>query len=168
MKNQEIDQSIWNNKMYLLLFSSYTISTLGKFFDILAVMLMFSYVWQAEPWLISLNPVAYAVPYALFSQFSGIFVDRGKKVKIILVADLLTAVCTISMMFTFNLWMMLGIIFVRATISTVHFPAQQALVKQVVHEDLLMKAVTLNGTVNQLSKVIGPFVGASIAAAFSP
>lgn len=49
MKNQEIDQSIWNNKMYLLLFSSYTISTLGKFFDILAVMLMFSYVWQAEP-----------------------------------------------------------------------------------------------------------------------
>lgn len=55
MKNQEIDQSIWNNKMYLLLFSSYTISTLGKFFDILAVMLMFSYVWQAEPWLISLT-----------------------------------------------------------------------------------------------------------------
>lgn len=97
-----------------------------------------------------------------------VFLWTGVKSKDYTGGGSVDGVCTISMIFTFNLWMMLGIIFVRATISTVHFPAQQALVKQVVHEDLLMKAVTLNGTVNQLSKVIGPFVGASIAAAFSP
>lgn len=169
MENQVAKkQSIWKNRNYILLFSSYSISTFGKFFDMLAVMLMFSYVWQSEPWMISLIPVAYTIPHALFSQFAGVFIDKGKKVKIMLFADLLTAICTISLIFVYNPWMMLGIILVRSSVTIVHFPAQQALVNKVVHPDLIIKAVTLNGTVNQLSKIIGPFLGASIAAAFSP
>ena len=169
MENRQIDKiSIWQNRAYLILFSSYTISTFGKFFDMLAVMLMFSYVWQAEPWLISLIPVVYAIPHALFSQAAGVFIDKGKKVKIILLADLLSAIFTIILVFTTSPWWMLAVIFIRSTFTVVHFPAQQALVKQIVHPDLIMKAVTLNGTVNQLSKIIGPFLGATIAAAFSP
>jgi MFS family permease len=85
-----------------------------------------------------------------------------------LLADLLTAAFTISLIFISNPWVMLGVIVVRSSITVVHFPAQQALVRQVVHPNLIIKAVTLNGTVNQLSKIIGPFLGASIAAAFSP
>jgi MFS transporter, DHA3 family, macrolide efflux protein len=47
-------------------------------------------------------------------------------------------------------------------------PAQQGLIKQVVEERLILKAVSYNGTVNQLSKVIGLFIGGSLAAAVSP
>ncbi|MFA1822658.1 MFS transporter [Virgibacillus oceani] len=169
MENQAAGKmSIWKNRTYVMLFSSYTISTFGRFFDVLAVMLIFSYVWQSEPWVIALIPVVYALPQALFSQFAGVWIDRGKKVRIMLLADLLTAVFTITLIFISNPWVMLGIILVRSGITVVHFPAQQALVRQVVHPDLIIKAVTLNGTVNQLSKIIGPFLGASIAAAFSP
>lgn len=169
MENQAPGKmSIWKNRTYLKLFSSYAISTFGQFFDMLAVMLMFSYVWQSEPWMIALIPVVYALPHALFSQFAGVWIDRGKKVRIMLLADLLTAAFTITLIFISNPWAMLGVIAIRSCITVVHFPAQQALVRQVVHQDLIIKAVTLNGAVNQLSKVIGPFLGASIAAAFSP
>ncbi|GAB3807990.1 MFS transporter [Virgibacillus kimchii] len=169
MEDQAAEKmSIWKNRTFVMLFSSYAISTFGRFFDMLAVMLMFSYVWQSEPWMIALIPVVYALPHALFSQFAGILIDRGKKVRIMLLADLLTAVLTIFLIFITNPWVMLGIILARSGVTVVHFPAQQALVRQVVQPELIIKAVTLNGTVNQLSKIIGPFLGASIAAAFSP
>src|SRR5699024_4742866 len=169
MENQVTEKVfLWKNSTYLVLFSSYAISTFGKFFDMLAVMLMFSYVLHSEPWMIALIPVVYAVPHALFSQFAGVFIDRNKKVRIMLLADLLTAVFTLTLIFISSPWVMLGIILVRSCFTVVHFPAQQALVRKVVHPDLILKAITLNGTVNQLSKVIGPFLGASIAVAFSP
>ncbi|MEI3607331.1 MFS transporter [Pseudogracilibacillus sp. SE30717A] len=159
---------LWKNRTYLMIFSSYAISTFGKFFDMLAVMLMFGYVLQSEPWMIALIPVVYAFPHALFSQFAGVFIDKNKKVRIMLLADLLTAIFTVILIFISNPWVMLGVILVRSCFTVVHFPAQQALVRQVVHPNLILKAVTLNGTVNQLSKIIGPFLGASIAAVFSP
>lgn len=169
MENQVTEKiSLWKNYTYLVLFSSYAISTFGKFFDMLAVMLMFGYVLHSDPRMIALIPVVYAIPHALFSQFAGVIIDRNKKVRIMLLADLLTAFFTIILIFISNPWVMLGIILVRSCFTVVHFPAQQALVRQVVHPDLILKAVTLNGTVNQLSKIIGPFLGASIAAAFSP
>ncbi|WP_340003080.1 MFS transporter [Oceanobacillus sp. FSL K6-0127] len=169
MEDQTVEKmAIWKNRTYVMLFSSYAISTFGSFFDMLAVMLLFSYVWQSEPWMIALIPVVYAIPYALFSQFAGVLIDRSKKIRIMLLADLLTALFTFALIFISSPWGMLGIILLRSSINVVHFPAQQALVRQVVHPDLILKAITLNGTVNQLSKVIGPFLGASIATAFSP
>ncbi|MBM7095221.1 MFS transporter [Bacillus sp. H-16] len=160
--------SIWTNKNYVKLFISYSISTLGQFFDMIAVFLIFSYVWQAEPWMIALIPVAYALPHAAFSQFAGILVDRYQKVTMMLTADLVTACLTVTLIFTANPWAALLVILVRSTATIVHFPAQQAIIRQVVAPDHILKAVTLNGTVNQLSKIIGPFLGASLAAAFAP
>src|SRR5690625_2199811 len=134
MENQSAEKmSIWKNRTYVMLFSSYAISAFGRFFDMLAVMLMFSYVWQSEPWMIALIPVVYPFPHAFFSQFACVWIDRGKKVRIMLLADLLTAVFTITLIFISNPCVMLGIILVRSGVTVVHFPAQQALVRQVVH-----------------------------------
>lgn len=167
---QQLDQenSIWKNKTYVKLFISYAISTMGSFFDMIAVMLLFSYVWQTEPWVIALIPVVYALPHAILSQFAGIYVDKNNKVKIMLVADICTAVFTALLFFTTSPWIALMLLLVRSTCTIVHFPSQQALIRKVVDPDLILKAVTLNGTVNQLSKVIGPFLGASLSVAFSP
>ncbi|WP_196493740.1 MFS transporter [Ornithinibacillus caprae] len=169
MNNKANDNhTIWKNHTYVKLFISYTISTMGSFFDMIAVMLLFSYVWQSEPWIIALIPVVYAFPHALFSQFAGIYVDKNNKVKIMLIADILTAVLTIILFLISSPWMVLVILLIRSTCTIVHFPSQQALIRKVVDPDLITKAVTLNGAVNQLSKIIGPFLGASIATAFSP
>ncbi|MBU9721377.1 MULTISPECIES: MFS transporter [Bacillaceae] len=162
------NSSIWKNITFVKLFASYGISTFGRFFDMMAVILLFSYVWQVEPWVIALVPVVYAFPHALFSQIAGIYVDRYNKVKIMLCADLLTAIFTLMLFFVGTPWFALIVLLLRSTCTIVHFPAQQAIIQKIVAPDLIMKAVTLNGTVNQLSKIIGPFLGASLAAAFSP
>ncbi|WP_163579746.1 MFS transporter [Gracilibacillus saliphilus] len=160
--------SIWKNNTFMRLFSSYSVSMLCRWFDMVAVMILFSYVWEADPFIIALIPVAFALPHALFSQFFGILADRFNKVKLMLVADVSTAILTLFLFMAPNPWIALPIIMLRATLTVIHYPAQQALIKNIVEEKLIVKAVTLNGSVDQLSKIIGPFLGGALASAFSP
>jgi DHA3 family macrolide efflux protein-like MFS transporter len=160
--------SIWKNRTFMRMFSAYSLSMTGQYFDMIAMAILFAYVWQADPVIIAMVPVVYAIPHVLFGQFAGILADRWKKINVMITADIVVVVLTILLIFAPNPWWALPILMMRATATVFHFPAQQALVRQVVEEKNLLKAVTLNGTVNQLSKVIGPFLGASIAAATSP
>lgn len=160
--------SIWQNKIYMRLFASYSVSMLGHWFDMVAIMILFGYVWQAEPMLIALIPVALALPQALLGQFSGVIADRFDKVKLMMVADFLTAGLTFILLLAPNPWIALVILSLRAVVNVIHYPAQQGLIKQVVEENLILKAVTLNGIVNQLGKIMGPVIGGGIAGLFSP
>ncbi|ARK29817.1 MFS transporter [Halalkalibacter krulwichiae] len=168
--SKEIKQkeSIWRNSIFMKLFASYTVSMFGHWFDMVAIIVLFSYVWETEPIVLALIPVAYALPQVLLGQFASMLTDRFHKVKVMLVADVATAVLTFLLVFTKGPWIALVLIALRSTISVVHLPAQQGLIKRVVKEKLLMKAVTLNGSVNQLAKMIGPLIGASLLTIFSP
>ncbi|CAG9623760.1 MFS transporter [Sutcliffiella rhizosphaerae] len=165
---QKEENTIWQNSTFMKLFASYSISMLGHWFDMVAIVILFGYVWQANPLVIALIPVAYALPQVLLGQFAGVLTDRYHKVKIMMAADVMTAVLTAILLFTNTPWSVLIIISLRAAVNVVHNPSQQGLIKLVVKEKLIMKAVTLNGTVNQLSKIIGPFVGATLVGLFSP
>ncbi|MBM7542925.1 MFS transporter [Amphibacillus cookii] len=160
--------SIWQHRLFVRLFASYGISMLGRWFDYTAMMVLFGYVWQAEPLLIAMIPVAYALPHALLSQFAGILADRFNKIKLMCIADLLTAVLTLVLILAPNVWIALIILVSRATLTVIHFPAQQAAVKHFVPKQWVGRAVTLNGAVNELSKIIGPILGGVFAASFSP
>ncbi|WP_167553134.1 MFS transporter [Evansella clarkii] len=161
-------KTIWQNKIFMKLFASYSVSMLGHWFDMVAIIILFSYVWQASPLVIALIPVAYALPQVLLSQFAGVLTDQYHRVKIMLVSDSVTAVLTLLLFFTNSPWPALILLALRSAVNVVHSPAQQGLIKLVVDEKLIMKAVTLNGTVNQMSKIIGPFAGASLAGFLSP
>ncbi|RXI96206.1 MFS transporter [Anaerobacillus alkaliphilus] len=164
----QVEETIWQNRVFMKLFASYSVSMLGQWFDIVAVLILFSYVWQVNPMMIALIPVAYALPQVLLGQFAGVLTDKIHKVKIMMVSDFVTAALTFFLFFTNNPWLALLILSLRSTVNVVHGPAQQGLIKLVVKEQLIMKAITLNGSVNQLSKIIGPFMGASLISFVSP
>ncbi|MBU9713562.1 MFS transporter [Evansella tamaricis] len=160
--------SIWKNGIFMRLFASYTVSMMGNYFDTIALMILFGYIWKVDPVLIALIPVAMALPQALLSQFSGVLTDRVNKVKIMMYSDLLTAVLTLFLLLIASPWIALLIITLRSIVNVVHFPAQQGLIKEVVSEVQILKAISLNGIVMQISKIIAPFVGGILASAFSP
>lgn len=160
--------SIWRNSTFVRMFVAYSLSMMGQWFDAIAMVILFNYIWQADPMLVSLIPVAYAIPHVVFGQMAGIYSDRWDKLRLMIGSDLAAAVLTVVLIFAPNPRWALFILFLRATAEVVNFPAQQALVRHVVHKDLLLKAVSLNGTMNQLSKIVGPFLGASLVAIASP
>ncbi|MGR9050581.1 MFS transporter [Halobacillus faecis] len=161
-------QSIWKNRNFVTFFSANALSNLGNWFDFVAVLILFRYTWQADPLLIALIPVMYAVPSILLGQFAGVFADRRDKLKILVYSDWIRGVLTLVLVFTPYPYLALALIFLRNTAGAISLPAQQGLVRRIVDEEAIMKAVTINGSLFQLVKVVGPLIGGSLTAAFSP
>ncbi|WP_242222581.1 hypothetical protein [Bacillus cereus group sp. BfR-BA-01380] len=67
-----MSQSIWKNRNYVRLFTANSTSSFGDMFDIIAMLMLFTYIGKAQPILIALIPVTYTFPSILFSQFTGI------------------------------------------------------------------------------------------------
>lgn len=162
------ETSLFKNRKFLRIFASYSISMFGIYFDRIAVILLFAYLWNERPLMLALIPVAFALPQVLFGQFAGILTDRYKKVPVMMTADLLSAILTLILAFTDQAWLCIVILTLRSTLTVVHYPAQQSLIKTIVHQDHILKAVSLNGTVSQLSKIAGPLLGGTIAGLYSP
>ncbi|MFD1416105.1 MFS transporter [Oceanobacillus jeddahense] len=156
------------NKEFLRLFTSYSVSMLGRWLDLVAIMILFGFTWNANPLIIALIPVVFALPHAIFSQFAGVLTDRFNKVKLMIFSDI--SVCLLSILLLFVSTPLIGLIllFIRSSFTIVHFPAQQSIIKEVVKEEHIVGAVTLNGMINEFTKMMGPLLGSSLAAFFSP
>lgn len=164
--NKEI--SIWRNGNFIKFFSANTLANLGNWFDFVGVLILFRYTWKADPMLIALIPIMYAIPSILLGQFAGVVADRKNKRKILIFSDWFRAVLTLLLVFTPTPWLALPILFLRNTAGVISLPAQQGLMRNIVDEKNIMKAITINGSLLQLVKVIGPLMGGSIAGIFSP
>jgi MFS family permease len=160
--------SIFTNRAYTRMFSAYALSSFGDYFDFIAMMLLVGYVWHLSPIVLALFPIMYALPGMLFGQFTGVLADRANKLKIMIICDLLRAVLTVALIFSPNAWVAYVLLFARGTAGVFNSPANQALTRQVVAEEHLLKATTYNSSVFQFSKIFGPFLGGTIAAATTP
>ncbi|MCM3318079.1 MFS transporter [Rummeliibacillus stabekisii] len=164
--NKEI--SIWRNGNFIKFFSANTLANLGNWFDFVGVLILFRYTWKADPMLIALIPIMYAIPSILLGQFAGVFADRRNKRKILIYSNWFRAVLTLLLVFTPTPWLALPILFLRNTAGVISLPAQQGLMRNIVEEKNIMQAITINGSLFQLVKVIGPLMGGSVAGISSP
>ncbi|UPK43718.1 MFS transporter [Paenibacillus pabuli] len=161
-------KSLWTNIRFMRMFIAYALATFGDWFDALAIQVMVAYRWGADPLIIALIPVCMAVPGIVLGSVAGALADRLHKVKIMMLCDVITVLLTIGILFAPSAAWLLPLLALRAMMGVFHVPAQQALTRQVVAEEHLFQASSLNGFVNQCSKVAGPLLGAAIVAIFSP
>ncbi|MBM7838754.1 putative MFS family arabinose efflux permease [Alkalihalobacillus xiaoxiensis] len=167
-KHEKKPESLWQVHGFNKLLISYSISTIGQWFDMIALMVIFGYIWQASPFMLALIPIAYALPKVLFSQFAGVFAERVNKLKLMAGADLLTVPLTIGLFFAPSPVIALILLSLRASVTVVHYPAQQSLVRELVPSSLRIKAVTWIGGVNQAAKIIAPLAGGALLAFTTP
>lgn len=48
---------IWKNRVFTKMFAAYGLSTLGAWFDFIAVAILLGFVWQADPMTMALLPI---------------------------------------------------------------------------------------------------------------
>ncbi|MNC31109.1 enterobactin exporter EntS [compost metagenome] len=82
--------------------------------------------------------------------------------------DLLTAILTVLVLFAPNMVWLLPLLALRSALSTLNVPAQQSMTRSIVREDQLLQATSLNGIVNQGSKIAGPLLGGVALTLLSP
>ncbi|MFJ6570676.1 MFS transporter [Streptomyces sp. NPDC091292] len=108
-------------------------------------------------------------PVLLLSPYAGLLVDRFSKRRVLLVTQLGLGCVSLLLGLSvltgrIELWQvfLLGIAF--GTFSAVDNPARQAFVSEVVGPALVRNAVTLNSTLINVARVLGPTIAALVVA----
>ncbi|QGG57690.1 MFS transporter [Paenibacillus sp. B01] len=156
------------NKAYRRVLGAYTFAVFGDWFDMIAIQVLVAYRWGASPLMLALIPVSLALPGIAFGSFAGVIADRVDKLKLMRLCDLATALLTASLLLAPNLYALLPLLALRSAVSSLNVPAQQALTRSLVREDQLLQASSLNGLVNQSSKIAGPLLGGLTLSVLSP
>lgn len=160
--------SLLHNKTYMRVYTAFATASFGDWFDALAIQVLVGYRWQASPLMLALIPVTLALPSILLGSVAGAAADRMNKLKLMRTCDLLTALLTLLVLFAPNMVWLLPLLALRSALSTLNMPAQQSLTRSLVREDQLMQASSLNGLVNQGSKIAGPLLGGLALAFLTP
>lgn len=160
--------SLLRNKVFLRVFGAFAAASVGDWFDTLAIQVLVGYRWHAGPFMLALIPVANALPSILFGTLAGIAADRLNELKLMRVCDLLTTVLTLLALLAPNMSWLFPILVLRAAIGSFHMPAEQSFTRSIVNEEQLLQAASLNGIVNQGSKIAGPLLGGFALSLLSP
>ncbi|TMB64813.1 MAG: MFS transporter [Chloroflexi bacterium] len=132
----------------------------------LAIML---FVLTGSPGVVALGLIAKAVPVIAFGLVAGPIVDRFNRQRVMIIADLIRAVLTMTIPF-FALQWLPGVFIAVALIaaaSTFFNPAKQAILPNLVPPEQLVKANSLITSSERVSELLGYSVAGIIAAAVS-
>jgi DHA3 family macrolide efflux protein-like MFS transporter len=115
--------------------------------------------------VLAMATLAGMLPQIVLLPFAGVVVDRTSRRLIILLADGMTALFTLVLVYLFatgqaQVWHVYVIMFVRSATGAFHFPAMQASTTLMVPERHLSRVAGMNSTLNGLMSISAPALGA--------
>ena len=143
---------------------------LGQGFSILSSsVVQFSIIWwitltTGSPLAITIATVAGLLPQAIIGPFAGVWIDRLNRKAIMIVADgvvaLGSAILFLAFLFgTPPMWLVYGVLFIRALGETFHKPSLNTIIPQLVPKDNLTKAGGLGQLISSACNILGPMLG---------
>jgi MFS family permease len=105
-----------------------------------------------------------ALPIVLFSMHAGALVDRGDRLRIVQITQVVffvqaTVLWLVTLTGHVSIPLLLGLQFVQGLASAVEIPARQSMVIQLVGREDLQPAIALNSSGFNLARVVGPAIG---------
>ena len=143
----------------------------GQFFSLLsssivnfAIVLWLSIETRSAE-VLAFGSIAAMLPQSVLGFFTGVYVDRWNRKLTMMLADGFIAVCTLVLAVLF--WTgepKLGLIYLLLALRSVggafHGPAMQASIPLLAPESELMRIAGINQTINSISFMAGPALGA--------
>jgi MFS family permease len=162
--------SLWLNRNFLVLWLAQVFSQLGdKVYLVLMIALVDQQFADREsitPWVSGIM-VAFTIPAVLFGSLAGVFVDRWRKQRVLLVTNLLRG--GLVLLLIPGLWchwhpwvnwvFLLGITFAVSTLTQFFAPAEQAVIPLIVPPEQLLSANSLYTTTMMGSLIVGLALG---------
>jgi len=106
---------------------------------------------------------------SLLSPFTGLLVDRVRRIRLLIVTDLATCAmvaCLLAVHSARQLWLIYAVMFGYGVSASLIGSAQTALVQTIVVEELLADANSLTQALTQGSRIVVPLLCAGLFAAF--
>lgn len=115
----------------------------------------------------SITLIVAFVPNLLLGSVAGVFVDRWDRRRVMLIANLLLAAGLLPMFLIQDkntLWILYPVLFFEAMVDQFVQPAQNALLPQLVSEEQLVMANSLNSVSSSVSRLAGAALGGILLA----
>jgi MFS family permease len=109
------------------------------------------------------------IPMLVMGAWAGVLADRMSKRKLLLITQLVEGsfaalLATLTVTHVVELWMVYLISFLLGTATAFDMPARQAFAAELVSSEDITNAVSLNSTIQNLSRIIGPAIAGIVIA----
>lgn len=155
-----------NFKKYIVLWLSQCVSQLGSSMTSFALVL-WAYEQSRSALSVSLMSFSNYVPYILVSLFVGAFVDSHRKKSIMLVADTIAAIGSLSVLLLFvtgqlSIWNIYLINVIMGVTTAFQQPAAAVAVGALVPKEKLSNVSGMNSFSTNLIMVVNPMLAAAV------
>ena len=154
------------NRDFTKLWIGQLISNFGDNFFYMGLMATILYILELDAKYLGFLMVMIALPTLMFGPIAGSYVDRWNRKRVMAVADILRGLIVLSLVFYHELWYIYGSVFMLATVSRFFYPAQSAIIPDIVEDDVLMSANSFSQTTYMLATILGPAIGAALIGMF--
>lgn len=161
-----------NSRNYRLYFVGQFVSLIGTWLQIVAESWLVLTLTNSV-FLIGLVAACATLPTLFFSLFGGVIVDRFSKKKILLITQ--TSAMILAFIYGFmtvfhiiNIWEIMVLALLLGVVTSLDFPARQALTAELVDRRNLSSAIALNGGMFNGARVIGPGIAGILIALIGP
>ncbi len=128
---------------FISFFLSRFVSRIGDGIHSLTI-LWISYQWSKSALIVALVMISFSLPAILVSPFAGSLADRKNRIKIMVLSDIIQAICTIILAFLsyYGKMNLFGLMFFTAIMSVSYayfMPASMAIIPQIVSKENLVR-----------------------------
>ncbi|MGO5675736.1 MFS transporter [Bacillus subtilis] len=154
-------------KGLMTLLASQTISSLGDWLHILAVLTLAAFQLDASPLDMSLLMMSFALPVIVLGPVSGLLADRFDRKTIMFLSEIGRALTVISCVYVSELWQLYVLLCLQSCFSSLFSPAKNGKLKELAPEAHIQQAVSVNSMIDNSAKIFGPALGGMLIAAVS-
>ncbi|WP_316274905.1 MFS transporter [Bacillus halotolerans] len=157
----------WRNKGLMTLLASQTISSLGDWLHILAVLTLAAFQLDASSLDMSFLMMSYALPVIVLGPVSGVLADRFDRKMIMFLSEIGRTLTVISCVYVSELWQLYVLLSLQSCFSSLFSPSKNGKLKELTSEAFLQQAVSISSIIDNTAKIFGPALGGIMVAAVS-
>lgn len=145
-----------------------SVSLVGSWTETVAQALLVLALTRSGLWL-GLATAARYLPVLLLTPYAGLIVDRADKRTVLVITQASLAAISLILgalvlLGVIQLWMVFAVALVFGSLTALDNPARMALIPEMVGPRLIRNAVTLNSTLVNVGRAVGPVVAAVLLA----
>ncbi|MCA0172619.1 MFS transporter [Bacillus sp. RAR_GA_16] len=157
--------SLVKNKDYVTLMVAQTVSSIGDWLSIVAVITLVGLKWNASPMEVSFIILCLALPMALFGPVAGTVADRLNRKWLMIASDLVRAGLILILTIADSLMVVYACLFIVGAFSAIFIPAKNGMLKELVTDSDMKSAMAITSMIDSSTKVIGPLLSGLLVAA---
>jgi MFS family permease len=153
---------------YRHLLAARAVSSVIVWVDFTLIFSSLTYFWNATPTTVGMASALYGLPGLLLGPWFGRLADRKEALSVLLGSYAVRGSTSLLLLFAPDVHVFVLLVFLKGLGNLGAMPAEQIVLRSMLNRDQLVANAGVMTTLDQLTKIAAPLLGALTAALYSP